>query len=80
LLYENKNFIEIAPTSNNLIDATGAGDSFAGAFLSQYLKGKSAQDSADFANLIASWVIEHLGARPKADKNLERLLASANKA
>ncbi len=80
LVYENKKFINIAPTDNNLIDATGAGDSFAGAFLSQYLKGKTAKESAEFANLIASWVIEQLGARPRIDKDLEKILASVNKA
>ncbi len=80
LVYENKKFIEIAATTNNLIDATGAGDSFAGAFLAYYLKGKTAKESAEFANLVASWVIEQLGARPKADKALKRLLASANRA
>ena len=79
IVYENKKFIEIAPTSNNLIDATGAGDSFAGAFLAYYLKGKTAKESAEFANLVASWVIEQLGARPKADKTLKRLLSNVNK-
>lgn len=78
LILEKNRFINIPATSNNLIDATGAGDSFAGAFLAQYLKGKSAEESAIFANLLASWVIEQLGARPKEDNILKGLLASAN--
>lgn len=64
----------IPPATNNLVDATGAGDSFAGAFLARYLKGSSAIEAAQFGCAIAAWVIEHLGARPAPDTRLEKLL------
>jgi len=65
----------IPPASNNLVDATGAGDSFAGAFLARYLKGLSAIEAAQFGCAVAAWVIEHLGARPAPDMRLEKLLS-----
>ncbi|MEY3615382.1 MAG: hypothetical protein RLZZ518_383 [Actinomycetota bacterium] len=67
---------QIAPATNNLIDATGAGDSFAGAYLAHFDKHGSAVEAARFATRIAAWVIEHLGARPASDASLARLLAS----
>jgi sugar/nucleoside kinase (ribokinase family) len=64
----------IPPATDNLVDATGAGDSFAGAFLARYLRGASAVDAAEFATSISAWVIEHPGARPTGDARLARLI------
>jgi ribokinase len=64
----------IPPATNNLVDATGAGDSFAGGFLARYLRGHSAIAAATFATSISAWVIEHPGARPKPDDRLARLI------
>ncbi|MBJ7271528.1 MAG: sugar kinase, partial [Ilumatobacteraceae bacterium] len=61
LVFDGKTATQIAPATNNLVDATGAGDSFAGAFLAHYLKSNSAVDAAKFATNVAAWVIEHLG-------------------
>jgi sugar/nucleoside kinase (ribokinase family) len=74
LIYDKHETAVIPPATNNLIDATGAGDSYAGAFLAKYLKGESATDAAKFATKISAWVIEHLGARPKGDANLRNIL------
>ena len=57
----------IPPATNNLVDATGAGDSFAGGFLARYLSGRDAVEAATFATSISAWVIEHPGARPTPD-------------
>ena len=57
----------VPPSPGRLLDATGAGDAFAGAFLSRYLQGHSAVDAAAFATETSAWVIERLGARPKLD-------------
>ena len=65
----------IPPATNNLVDATGAGDSFAGAFLAHYLEYHSALDAARFATRISAWVIEQIGARPEPDNRLRMLLA-----
>lgn len=80
LVYENAQATHVPPATNNLIDATGAGDSFAGAFLSHYLRGKDAVAAAAFATEVSAWVIERLGARPAADKRLKRLLDATPKA
>jgi ribokinase len=64
----------IPPVTSNLVDATGAGDSFAGAFLARYLRGSSPVDAARFATMISAWVIEHPGARPLPDSRLRAVL------
>lgn len=74
LVFDGKTATQIAPATNNLVDATGAGDSFAGAFLAHYLKSNSAVDAAKFATKVAAWVIEHLGARPVTDTRLQQII------
>ena len=78
MLFLNNQYISIPAIKNKPVDATGAGDSFAGAFLSKYLKTNDAQQSAIFASTIASWVVEQIGSRPSIDKKLSRLILSAN--
>jgi ribokinase len=74
LVYDNGVATAVPPATNNLLDATGAGDSFAGAFLARYLNGSSAVDAAHFATSVSAWVIEHLGARPEPDAKLRAVL------
>lgn len=76
LVFDGTTATEIAPATNNLVDATGAGDSFAGAFLAHYLTSNSPVEAAKFATKVAAWVIEHLGARPKADTRLQQIIQS----
>ncbi|MEX1107268.1 MAG: PfkB family carbohydrate kinase, partial [Ilumatobacteraceae bacterium] len=68
--------VAIPPATNNLVDATGAGDSFAGAFLAHYLRFADPVAAAQFATTVSAWVIEHLGARPLPDARLEAVLAA----
>jgi sugar/nucleoside kinase (ribokinase family) len=75
LLFDGARAIAIAPHSNNLVDATGAGDAFAGAFLSRWLRGATPTDAARFATRVSEWVIERVGARTRPDAALLRLLA-----
>jgi ribokinase len=74
LVYDHGVATRLPPATNNVVDATGAGDSFAGAFLARYLGGTSAVDAAHFATTISAWVIEHLGARPEPDDRLRAIL------
>lgn len=46
----------------NVVDTTGAGDSFAGAYLAARLQGLSPEVSARSGNKLASIVIQHAGA------------------
>ncbi len=64
----------IPPATNNLVDATGAGDSFAGAFLAHYLRSGDALAAATLATDVSAWVIEHLGARPAPDARLRQVI------
>lgn len=66
---------EVPPRSNRLVDATGAGDAFAGAFLSRWLAGADAATAARFAVLVSEWVIERVGARAPVDDALRAVLA-----
>ena len=56
-----------------VVDATGAGDIFAGAFLWGLTHGHDPETAARMGNLAASEVISHIGARPEA--NLRELFA-----
>jgi sugar/nucleoside kinase (ribokinase family) len=50
-----------------IVDATGAGDLFAGAFLWGITNGHDLPAAARMGNIAASEVISHIGARPEAD-------------
>ncbi|HQD72424.1 MAG TPA: carbohydrate kinase family protein [Clostridiales bacterium] len=47
----------------NVVDTTGAGDVFHGAFLAAYLKGKNLEDCISIAQLTAALKCEHIGGR-----------------
>ena len=67
---------EVPPETNRLVDATGAGDAFAGAFLSRWLRTGDGAAAARFAVQVSEWVIEQVGARAAVDGRLLGLLAS----
>jgi len=73
ILAENKT-IPVYPGSESIIDATGAGDSFAGAFLAHYYKKKNFEEAAKYAVKISAWVVNKIGARPHDDKHLDKLI------
>jgi hypothetical protein len=50
--------VAIPPNVNRLVDATGAGDAFAGAFLSRWLRGATPVAAARFAVGVSEWVIQ----------------------
>ena len=79
LVFRDGDAVHVPPApTNRLVDATGAGDSFAGAFLARYLRGTDSVVAAQFANRVSAWVIEHPGARPVADTRLATLLAATS--
>lgn len=59
----------------DVVDATGAGDLFAGAFLWALTHGYALEDCGHIGNIAAAEVISHIGARPEAD--LTALIAQA---
>ncbi|WP_051965077.1 carbohydrate kinase family protein [Deinococcus misasensis] len=66
--------IMISATSDTVIDATGAGDSFGGAFLGMYLQTGDLRLSAQCAVQAAGWVISRYGARAPIDHDLRQRL------
>lgn len=74
LLYDRGRFARVPAAEGELVDATGAGDSFAGAFLARYLTGASAHTAAEFAAQVAAWVIGQRGSRPRPDVALMKVL------
>jgi len=68
---------EIAPRRANLVDASGAGDCFDGAFLARWLAKGDVADAANYANVAASLSVEGYGAiAPIPDgRTVERALA-----
>ncbi len=58
---------QVPAIPTEVADATGAGDLFAGAFLWGLTNGHGLESCARMANVAASEVISHIGARPEAD-------------
>ena len=77
ILWDRKVKKKIPPQTDTIIDATGAGDSFSGAFLAHYLQNGAAESAAHFAVKISSWVINQIGARPQPDQKLKTIIESA---
>lgn len=67
----------IGATPTRVVDSTGAGDAFAGAYLSAHLSGASPLDSAQFACAVAEWVVGRSGARPTPDAELGDIVGPA---
>ena len=74
LILEKGQMEHIPPATDRLTDATGAGDSYAGAFIARLLAGRTALEAARFATAVSTWTIQKLGARPPSDAELNALL------
>jgi ribokinase len=72
LILDRGSLIELQATRDQPVDATGAGDSFGGAFLGHYLRSKDAQAAGQLAVQVAGWVIGRFGARPPMDAEIKR--------
>lgn len=66
--------VHVPPAKGRLVDATGAGDAFAGAFLAASWRGAAPAEAVSWANRVSAWVIERIGARPTPDAALVDLL------
>jgi ribokinase len=72
--------IEVPALAVNMVDATGAGDSFAGVFLSQWLHGASLEKAAQYAAMAASLTTTAEGAQGLVStfSDLEAALSDSN--
>lgn len=68
--------VDVPTMKAKVVDTTGAGDCFNGAFVSYIARGKSLQDSCHFANVAASISVEKFGAQhamPTIEEVLSRI-------
>lgn len=73
LLFDGEKFIDIAPFPTKAIDANGAGDMFAGAFLYGITHDFNFGAAGNFASLAAARVVANLGPRLNLDQAKEVL-------
>ena len=58
--------VKVQELLNNIVDATGCGDTYMAAYISARLKNKTFKNSADFASMIASKKLENFGPYKKS--------------
>jgi sugar/nucleoside kinase (ribokinase family) len=68
LVYDGKQFSDIAVHKTNVIDTVGAGDVFAGAFLYAITHGANYVEAGNLASLCASKVVSKFGPRLSLDE------------
>ena len=69
--------IEIESIYRPAVDPTGAGDSYKAGFLSQFINGKTLEESAKFASSVSSFVVEKQGCQtnmPSYDDAYNRMV------
>jgi sugar/nucleoside kinase (ribokinase family) len=61
IIYDGDQFIDIPPYEVDLVDATGAGDTYMAGFTFEYLRTGDLRTAGCFASCTSSIVIEHVG-------------------
>ena len=61
VIYDGRKFIDIPPFGVDLVDATGAGDTYMAGFTYEYLKTKDLWTAGCFASSVSSIMIEQVG-------------------
>ncbi len=61
VIYDGYQYIDIPPFETDLVDATGAGDTYMAGFTFEYLKTGDLKKSGCFASAVASIMIEQIG-------------------
>lgn len=61
VIYDGRQFIEIPPYPVDLVDATGAGDTYMAGFTFARLEGQSLRECGTFASCVSSLMIEQVG-------------------
>ncbi len=61
VIYDGNQFIDIPPYEIDLVDATGAGDTFMAGFTFEYLKTKDLRTAGCYASCTSSIMIENVG-------------------
>jgi len=61
VIYDGKNYIDIPPYEIDLVDSTGAGDTYMAGFTFEYLKTGDLRKAGCFASCVSSIMIEQVG-------------------
>jgi sugar/nucleoside kinase (ribokinase family) len=61
IIYDGKQFVNIPPYQINLVDSTGAGDTYMAGFTFEYLRTQDLRQSGCFASCVSSIMIEQVG-------------------
>ncbi len=61
VIYDGHNYIDIPPYEINLLDSTGAGDTYMAGFTFEYLKSGDLKKAGCFASCVSSIMIEQVG-------------------
>lgn len=73
VIYDGKTFVEIPPYPVDLVDSTGAGDTYMGGFVHTFLNGESLRSCGTFASCVSSLMIEQVGPEFKLTEKEVRL-------
>ena len=69
VIYDGNDFIETPPYQIDLVDSTGAGDTYMAGFVHAYLKGEPLKKCGTFASCVSSIMIEQVGPDFKLTEN-----------
>ncbi len=73
VIYDGDQFVEIPPYEIDLVDSTGAGDTYMAGFVFEYLKTGSIRQAGTFASCVSSIMIEQVGPDFKLDEPTVRV-------
>lgn len=78
LIQRGEEVVKIGPRHSNVVDTTGAGDMFAAGFLAGLVKGESLERCGEMGSILASNIIEVIGAKMNQQKwdEIQRSLAA----
>jgi len=68
VVYDGREFYEIPPSPVDLLDSTGAGDTYMAGFVHAFLNGESLRECGTFASCVSSIMIEQVGPDFKLDE------------
>lgn len=72
IIYDGNEFIQIPPSPVDLVDSTGAGDTYMAGFVYAYLAGESLRSCGTFASCVSSIMIEQVGPHFALDEKAVR--------
>ena len=74
LIADGDSIMDVPATHDPVVDATGAGDAFGGAFFGHYLRSRDAHAAARLAVQVSGWVVSRFGARAALDEDIRERL------